>query len=196
MVLALLWVEGYHRFFFLYGRPFMLWGTVLWTWLLLADQRGIEPPPTICQRRQKRRPTSWATRTTDWETPSHSPFLDLDHIITSDVSISLPTTVVNFSPLIWMPAERDMRGVEFHSLQTHLRLALSMTTIISLAVCLWQTTLELCLSLLHPMRWTTAGGIKLCRHWAGKLLLHLGVKTCNNILQFAPLCYQHAGDAK
>ena len=43
---------------------------------------------------------------------SHSSFLDLDHIITGDVSISLPTTVVNFSPLIWMPAERDMRGIK------------------------------------------------------------------------------------
>ena len=33
------------------------------TWSLLADQRGIEPPPAVCPRRQERRPTNWATRT-------------------------------------------------------------------------------------------------------------------------------------
>ena len=33
------------------------------SWGLLADQQGIEPPPAICQRRQERRPTNWATRT-------------------------------------------------------------------------------------------------------------------------------------
>ena len=33
------------------------------SWGLLADQQGIEPPPAVCQRRQKRRPTNWATRT-------------------------------------------------------------------------------------------------------------------------------------
>ena len=34
------------------------------SWILLADQRGIEPPPAVCQRRQERRDTNWATRTT------------------------------------------------------------------------------------------------------------------------------------
>ena len=47
-------------------RPFILWGTVtvLSAWVLLADQRGIGPPPAICLRRQERRDTNWATRRT------------------------------------------------------------------------------------------------------------------------------------
>ena len=49
---------------FFVRQPFMLWGTVLSTWTLLTGQRGIEPPPAVCQRRQERRPTNWATRTT------------------------------------------------------------------------------------------------------------------------------------
>ena len=67
-------VGGWHRLpprwadvadmFFLFGQPFMLWGTLLWTSVLLADQRGLEPPPAVCQR-QERRHTNWATRTTD-----------------------------------------------------------------------------------------------------------------------------------
>ena len=39
--------------FFWFGQPFMLWGMVLWTWALLADQRGIEPPAVVCQRRSR-----------------------------------------------------------------------------------------------------------------------------------------------
>ena len=35
------------------------------SWVLLADQRGIEPPPAVCQRRQERRDTNWATRMTN-----------------------------------------------------------------------------------------------------------------------------------
>ena len=33
------------------------------TWGLPADQRGIEPPPAVCPRRQEQRPTNWATGT-------------------------------------------------------------------------------------------------------------------------------------
>ena len=33
------------------------------TWGLPVDQRGIEPPPAACPRRQERRPTNWAAGT-------------------------------------------------------------------------------------------------------------------------------------
>ena len=33
------------------------------TWGLPVDQRGIEPPPAVCPRRQERRPTNWAAGT-------------------------------------------------------------------------------------------------------------------------------------
>ena len=33
------------------------------TWGLPVDQRGIEPPPAVCPRRQERRPTNWAAET-------------------------------------------------------------------------------------------------------------------------------------
>ena len=47
--------------FFFWPAPFAFRRVT--TWSLLADQRGIEPPPAVCPRRQERRPTNWATRT-------------------------------------------------------------------------------------------------------------------------------------
>ena len=47
--------------FFFWPAPFAFRRVT--TWGLFADQRGIEPPPAVCPRRQERRPTNWATRT-------------------------------------------------------------------------------------------------------------------------------------
>ena len=42
------------HFLSLYGRLYSSLGTVFGTGILLADQRGIEPPPATFQRRQER----------------------------------------------------------------------------------------------------------------------------------------------
>ena len=56
------------------GKFGILVNSFLWTapigfrlvttlWRLPADQRGIEPPPVVCPRRQERRPTNYSTGT-------------------------------------------------------------------------------------------------------------------------------------
>ena len=74
--------------------PLILWNTVLLIWILLADQRGIEPPPAICLQHQERRDNNWTTEKIIFEVIE----VDLIRIFLEDFLCSTPIISVTGRP--------------------------------------------------------------------------------------------------